>query len=140
MRARAASASKRASAAVAIKTAAQASARSTISRYPCARSRSRAGTRDAIALPSPLQPHAAAPSLADGSLADQLNPRRRERVDELHQGIDVAADHPFARFHALDRGQRKPRTLGEVALVNFQERPRGPHLGTGYHVSDIRIG
>src|SRR5262245_6650133 len=139
MRARAASASKRATAAIAIKTAAQASARSTISQYPCARSRSRAGSRNAIARPSPLQPHAAAPGLADGSLADQLNPRRRERIDELHQGIDVAADHPFARFHALDRGQRKPRALGEVALVDFQPRPRGPHLGTSNHASDIGI-
>src|SRR5262245_17690590 len=139
MRARAASPSRRASAAVAINTAAQASARSTISRYPCARPRTRARARKAIASPSPLQPHAAPPAVADGSLADQLNPGRRERVHELHQGIDVAADHAFARFHALDRGQRKPRALGEVALVDFQQCPRGPHLRTSYHISDIRI-
>src|SRR5262245_33647628 len=120
MRARAASPSRRASAAVAISTAAQASARSTISRYPCARPRTRARARNAIASPSPLQPHAAAPTLADGSLADQFDARRRERAHELHQGIDVAADHALARFHPLDRGQREPRALGEGALVDLQ--------------------
>jgi hypothetical protein len=77
--------------------------------------------------------------VADGALADQFDARRRQCVDELHQRIDISPDDSLARFHALDGGQRETRALGEIALVDLEQRPRGPHLSTSYHVSDIRI-
>src|SRR5262249_24038799 len=52
---------------------------------------------------------------------------------------DIAPDDPLARFHALDRGQRETRALGEFALIDLQQRPCGPHLRSSYHVLDIRI-
>jgi hypothetical protein len=88
---------------------------------------------------SPLQPHATATIVACGSFADQFDPSRRKRIDELHQRIDVPAHDPAAGFHALDRGQRKSRALGKFTLIDVQQCPSGPHLGSSYHVSDIKI-
>ena len=78
-------------------------------------------------------------AVACGSFADQFDPSSCKRIDELHQRIDVPANNPAAGFHALDRGQRKSRALGEFTLIDVQQRPRGPHLGSSYHVSDIII-
>jgi hypothetical protein len=77
--------------------------------------------------------------VARGAFADQFDPSGRKRIDKLHQRIDIPAHDSAARFHALDRGQRESRALGELALIDIQQRPRGPHLGSSYHVSDIRI-
>src|SRR6266481_2247997 len=107
-RARAASAIMTARAAVAISTAAPARARSTISYPPFgAQARQRMDGRSAILCPSPLQPHATPTIVTDRPFADQFDARGRERVDELHQRIDISANDPVARFHALDRGQRE---------------------------------
>src|SRR5215471_17519622 len=138
--ARAASAIMTASAAVAMSTAAHASARSTISHPPVgAPARQRMDDRSTIPCPSPLQPHTASTGVTDCAFADQFDARGRKRVDELHQRVDIAPDDPLARFHALDRGQRETRALGEFALIDLQQRPCGPHLRSSYHVLDIRI-
>src|SRR5215472_6285340 len=99
--ARAASAITTASAAVEMSTAAHASARSTIS-Y------------------SPVRPTGA----ADRAFPDQFDARGRKRIDELHQRVDISPDDSLARFHALDRGQRETRALGEFALIDLQQRAR----------------
>src|SRR5215831_4072909 len=129
-----------ASAAVEMSTAAHASARSTISYPPFgAPARQRMDDRSAILCPSPLQPHAAPTGVTDRAFPDQFDARRRKRIDELHQRVDISPDDPLARFHALDRGQRETGALGEFALIDLQQRPRGPHLRPCYHVLDMRI-
>src|SRR5215471_5282978 len=139
-RARAASAITTPSAAAEMSTAAHASARSTISHPPVgAPARQRMDTRSAIPCLSPLQPHATSTGVTDRAFPDQFDARNRKRVDELHQRVDISPDDPFARFHALDRGQRETRALGEFALIDLQQRPRGPHLRPCYHVLDMRI-
>jgi hypothetical protein len=90
-------------------------------------------------VPLPFQPHAASAAVADRSLADQFDARRRQRFDEFHQRIHIAPDDPVARFHALDGGQRKTRTLGQLALIDLQQRSCGSHLCAGYHALNIRI-
>src|SRR5215813_11932565 len=108
-------------------TAAHVSASSTISYPPVgAGARQRIDSRSAIVCPSPLQPHAAPTGVTDRAFPDQLDARSRKRIDELHQRVDISPDDPLARFHALDRGQRETRALGEFALINLQQRPRGP--------------
>jgi hypothetical protein len=95
--------------------------------------------RSAIACPSPLQPHTTPTGVTDRSFPDQFDACGRKRIDELHQRVDISPDDPLARFHALDRGQRETRALGEFALIDLEQRPRGPHLSSSYHVLDIRI-
>src|SRR3954463_8279482 len=53
-----------------------------------------------------LQADAAATRVARRALVDEIDAEAIERGDELHQGLDVAPDHPVARLHALDGGQR----------------------------------
>src|SRR3990170_168462 len=67
---------------------------------------------------SSLQPHAAACALACRSLADQFDAGSVKRLDQLHERVDIAADHPVARFHPLNGGERQPGHLGQLALVN----------------------
>src|SRR5581483_3987188 len=77
---------------------------------------------------SRLQPHAATAALAHGTLSDQLDARRVERLDQLHERIDIAADDAVACFHALDRGQRESGHLGQLALINSEQGARRPQL------------
>jgi hypothetical protein len=95
--------------------------------------------RSAILCLSPLQPHTTPTGVTDCPFPDQFDARRRKRVDEFHQRVDISPDDPVARFHALDRGQRETRALGELALIDPQKRPGGPHLSSSNHVLDIRI-
>src|SRR5258708_36219046 len=74
------------------------------------------------------QPDAAAAGRAGKTGVDQLDPGVVERGHELHQRIDVAADDAVARFHALDRRHRKVGELSHFALIDAQERTRGPEL------------
>jgi hypothetical protein len=57
----------------------------------------------------------------------------------FHQRIHVAADHTLACFHALDGRQRQPGRFSELALINAEERARGPELAGGDHRVDVRI-
>src|SRR5262245_10384536 len=75
-----------------------------------------------------LQPDAAAAAARRRALADQLDAGNRERVDQLHQGIDIAADDAFGALHALDRRQRQGAELREFALVDPQQSAGGPKL------------
>jgi hypothetical protein len=67
---------------------------------------------------SSLQPRAAASALACRSLADQFYAGSVKRPDQLHERVDIASDHPVARFHPLNGGERQPGHLGQLALVN----------------------
>src|SRR3954465_10235240 len=96
----------RASGAVAISTAAQARASSTIS-YSLARGGNSGQGVEVQFSRSPFQPHATTTIVAGGAFRDQFDPGGRKRIDELHQRIDVPAHDPAARFHALDRWQRQ---------------------------------
>ena len=72
-------------------------------------------------------------------VGDELDAERIEGGDELHQRIDVAADHALARFHALDGRQRQPGRFSELALINAEKRARSPELAGGDHRADVRI-
>src|SRR5258705_6675448 len=85
-----------------------------------------------------LQPDAAAAGFARRALVDELDPKAVERGDQLHQRLHIAADYAVARFHALDRGQRKPRGLGERPLIDAGERPGGPQLSRRDHGPALR--
>src|SRR5262245_55864178 len=92
-------------AAVARRTAAHARAESTINPFPRQGARGAArwtpGARSSLRA-HPFEPHAAPAAGTCRAFADQLDPGGRQRLDELHQRIDVPSDHPVARFHALD--------------------------------------
>jgi hypothetical protein len=77
---------------------------------------------------SSLQPHAAAFALAGSPLDDQLDAGGVERFDQFHERVDVTADHPVARFHPLNGGERETSHLGQLALVNSEESPRSAQL------------
>src|ERR1043166_5054160 len=81
------------------------------------------------------QTHAAAAGLAYRALVDQLDAGAVQRGDQLHQRLDVAADHAVARLHALYGGQREARRLGERRLVEAGERACGTQLARGDHLS-----
>ena len=71
----------------------------------------------------PLQPHAATAAALTASSAISSMPAALSAADQLHQRIDIAADHAVARFHALDRRDRQAREFRELALVD-PERAR----------------
>jgi hypothetical protein len=50
------------------------------------------------------QANTASACVAGGPLTNELDACGIEGADELHQGIDIAANHAFAGFHALDCG------------------------------------
>src|ERR1051325_11903594 len=83
----------------------------------------------------PPQTHAAAAALAYRALVDQLDTGAVQRGDQLHQRLDVAADHAVARLHALDGGQREARRFGERCLVEARKGPRGAQLARGDHLN-----
>src|SRR5260370_42015257 len=113
-RARAGSAIMTARAAVAINTAAQGRAGSPINYPPVgAWARQRMDSHSASLCPLPLQPHATPTIVTGRPFADQFDARGRERVDELHQRIDISPEDPVTQFHALDRRQRWNRALVE---------------------------
>src|SRR5437016_13544325 len=67
-----------------------------------------------------LEPHAAAAAVAHRVLRDELDAGRLERRHELHQGIDIAADHAAARLHALDGRERETGQAGKRALIDAE--------------------
>src|SRR4051794_33730938 len=81
------------------------------------------------------EPHPASAAFAHGVVADELDAGGRNRGRELHERVDIAADHVRARFHPLDRRQRKAAKLGELALVDAEKGPRGPQLRCGDQAS-----
>ena len=60
-----------------------------------------------------------------------------ERRDQLHQRLDVAADHAVARLHALDGRQRETRSLREGALIDSGERAGGAQLSRRDHMKSV---
>jgi hypothetical protein len=81
----------------------------------------------AIAGSSP-QPHTSAFALACSTFSDQLDAGGFERLDQLHERVDIAADHSPAPFHPLDRRQRQAGQLGQLALVDTKEGARSAQL------------
>jgi hypothetical protein len=75
---------------------------------------------------------------------DQFDPRIFQCGNQLHQGIDVAADNAVARFHALDGRDWKACKVGGLPLIYVQERSGRPELvGRNHEMaasSEIRIG
>ena len=66
-------------------------------------------------------------------------PASRAR-NQLHQRIDIAADHAVAGFHALDGRHRKVGQFGHLPLIDVQERARGPKLIGGDHGAFLQFG
>jgi hypothetical protein len=66
------------------------------------------------------QPYAATAHGANAPFAKQLNAHVLKRLHDFGQGIHVAADEAAARFHTLNGGQGKPRTLCERGLINAE--------------------
>ena len=88
-------------------------------------------------LPRILQTHATAAALAHRAFADQLDPGGVERLGQLHQRIDITANHAVAGFHPLDRRQGKPGHLGKLALGEAEQGPGGTKLCGRNHVLNI---
>jgi len=72
--------------------------------------------------------YAASAALADDTFADQLDACSVQGANQFHERIDIASDHAVARFHALDRWNGKARDFRQLALVDSEQRPRGPKL------------
>jgi len=77
--------------------------------------------------------HAAAASRTGQSGIDQFDTRILQSRNQLHERIDIAADHAVARLHALDGRQRQAGQFGELALVDAKQRPRRPQLCSSNH-------
>ena len=67
-------------------------------------------------------------------LSDEFDAHRIQCLNEFHQRIHITADDAFARFHALDGGQREAGKFGEFLLREPGQSPGGTQLGGGYHV------
>ena len=76
-----------------------------------------------LAAPSPISSMPAASSAATSFISESTLPR-----------IDAVA-----RLHALDGRHRQARQLGQLALVDAEQRPRGAQLGGSDHVFYIKI-
>jgi hypothetical protein len=70
-----------------------------------------------------------------GVFPDEHNASRFERGDKLDQRINRASDNPFARLHSLDRRHGQVRELGQLTLVESNQRPCRAKLGRRYHGS-----
>src|SRR5687767_3481793 len=84
-----------------------------------------------------LQPDTATAAGTGRIRTDQLDPGLVQGRDQLHQRIDVAANHVLAGFHALNGGDRQSRPLRQAALVDPKERPRRAHLSRRDHAEPI---
>jgi len=58
----------------------------------------------------------------------QFDARFFQGTDQLHERVDVTSDCVLARLHSLDRRKRQPGKLGELALVDVEQRTCCPHL------------
>ena len=54
-------------------------------------------------------------------LRNQFDAGCFQRRDELHQGIDIAADHTSACLHTLDGREGEAAEAGKRALVDAEE-------------------
>src|ERR1051326_751665 len=81
-----------------------------------------------------LKSDTAAAAAADSAIADEFDARGIEGFDELHQGIDIAADHALACFHALNRGNRQACQLGKLLLIQSRQGSGSAKLRSTYHV------
>src|SRR4051812_43735018 len=86
---------------------------------------------------SPLEPNPAPAIPALRPLSDQFDAGRVERRDELHQRIDISADHPFAGFHPLDRRHREAGQLRQLSLIEAGQSASRSELGSSNHASNI---
>jgi hypothetical protein len=88
--------------------------------------------------------NATSPGRTRNARIDQFNPRILQCGNQLHQGIDVAADDAVAGFHALDGGDGKVCKVGGLPLIDIQERTGRPELvGRDHEMAasgEIRIG
>src|SRR6266571_982262 len=85
----------------------------------------------------PLEPYAATGVRACGIVGDEFDAAGVKRCHQLHQRIDIAADHAVARLHSLDGRERQAGQLGELALVDAKQRTRGTKLCSSNHVSSV---
>jgi hypothetical protein len=76
-------------------------------------------------------------TLAHGAIVDQLDAEGIQPGDQLHQGVNIAADEAVAGFHPLNGRHRKARTLRQLALVNADQGTCSAELGSSYHVLSI---
>lgn len=97
---------------------------------------SRHGARRLLWLPRPNlrlddvfpQPHAAPPIGTRTAPIDELDPGVLKCSNQLHEGIDVSANHAVAGLHPLYRRNGKPGEACGFALVDIQQRPRSSQL------------
>src|SRR3954454_12959257 len=80
-----------------------------------------------------FEPHAASAASADGTLPDQLDSILRQAVDELHERVDLAANHPLRSFHTLDRRHGEAAPVSELPLVEPQQGSGRPELRPSNH-------
>tara|TARA_B100000614_G_scaffold224301_1_gene213093 strand:- start:255 stop:587 length:333 start_codon:yes stop_codon:yes gene_type:complete len=75
-----------------------------------------------------LQSNAAPSALTDRPFADQLDPGRIERTNQLRQRVDIASDDAVAAFHPLNRRNGQTRQSGKLPLVDTEKGSRGTKL------------
>ena len=78
-----------------------------------------------------------APAMACGAVIYQLDAGFFQSTDQLHKRVDVTADCVLARLHSLDRRKRQPGKLGELALVDVEQRTCCSHLRGRDHVCSL---
>jgi hypothetical protein len=86
-----------------------------------------------VSLADGFQPHAAAAASAHATIVDQFDATRFQRRDQLHQRVDVATNHILARLHPLNGRHREAAKVGQLALINAEQRPCGAQLRGGDH-------
>jgi hypothetical protein len=84
-----------------------------------------------------LQSNATPTLIADRIFFDKFETGDLQGGDQLGQGIDIAAYHPAACFHALDGWKRESRPFGKASLIEAEKGTGGAQLRSSNHVSYI---
>jgi hypothetical protein len=77
--------------------------------------------------------HASTSGWTRNSRIDQLDPRILKSGNQLHERINVSANHPVTGFHTMDRRHRETCQTRHLPLIDVQERASGPELIGGDH-------
>jgi len=82
---------------------------------------------------SALQPDTAPTPLAESALSDQFYACGFKSGDQLRERIDIAAYDAAACLHTLNCWHGQPCKLGQLPLVNPEQRTNSTKLGSRNH-------
>src|SRR5690606_37972525 len=84
-----------------------------------------------------LESNATSGARAGLIVANELNTRGVDGIDNFGQGADHTPDNAVTCFHSLDRGVGDSGEFSELTLINPQESTGAPHLRGSNH-SNLR--